>query len=225
MWSFNNPIAKAGHYLTVVAAATVLTAPSESSAATYHDFRFTLRYVDSHYQDAVVYQVGNYDDDPLRFDWLAESDDIWGFEEPFGYAPGQEWKVRVMATVADDTTARVNCINSPVYCGGFYGPTYSTDQTAIFGAYRFWFCVDKIFCDGTWEGVVALGEYFDFFISRYDGEAEANGYRMHYLGYGATFEVTSVEVVPLPASFLLLMTATAGLGAMAGRRLRKSAAG
>jgi hypothetical protein len=225
MWSIHYSIAKTAHFLTAVAAATVLTAPSVSGAATYHDFRFTLKYVDSHYQDAIVYQMGNYDDDPLRFDWLAESEDIWGFEEPFGFAPGQKWKVRVTATVADDTTVMVNCINSPVYCGGFYGPTYSVDQTAIFGTDRFWLCVDKVFCDGTWDGVVALEEYFDFFVSRYDGGADANGFRLNYLGYGATFEVTSVEVVALPASLLLLMSATAGLGAMMGRRTRKSVAG
>jgi hypothetical protein len=206
----------------IVPAVLVATA-SASQATTYYDYRFTLRYIEAYYRDVLVFRDGWDDETSISLRSLAKSDDIWGFLDPFGFTPGQEWNVRVKAAVNDDETATVECTNSPIECGGDYGFTELGSPTAYFSGNRFGLCVDWEFCDSALVGTVAVGEIFTYFCidNLCDLDRIYGDLYLFARDYELSFEV--VRVVPLPPSALLLLGATAGLGMAARRSSRKSA--
>ncbi|MGI1660851.1 hypothetical protein ACRDNQ_01315 [Palleronia sp. KMU-117] len=208
--------------------AVLAVAPTASQATTYYDYRFTLRYVDAFYIDAYVTGDGPDGYDLPFGSTLAKSDDIWGFQDPFGLTPGQEWNVRMKAAVADDGSVTVDCINSPIECSGFYGIDWIN---AYYGASFmengfFSMCLD-MYCDSGIFGRIAREaseSSFDYNCGNCYMGGIVDGRQLYNWDYSLRFEVTSVEVVPLPPSALLLMGAAAGLGMVGRRASRKSAA-
>ncbi|MGI1662090.1 VPLPA-CTERM sorting domain-containing protein [Palleronia sp. KMU-117] len=208
--------------------AILAVAPSASQATTYYDFRFTLRYVDAFYVRAAVSGDGPDGYELPPFSTLAKSDDIWGFLDPFAYTPGQEWDVRIKAAVANDGSAIVECRNSPIECSGFYGfeEVFGNVPAARFSRDgRISLCLG-VDCTINMFGTVSVGGFFDYGCQDgtcFYGGFRENGRYLEHRDYQLLFEVTSVEPVPLPASALLLLGATAGLGVVARRSSRKGA--